>query len=432
MTDVPPTPEPAEEPRPRRPWVRRSLIAFLVVANIAIFGGLAALWLGARQVTASVTTLDAAELDLTEKPAELDDPRTFLLIGSDSRADLPEDFGNFGSFGGQRADVIMLMQVFPGEGRIQLLSLPRDLKVTWNGSTTKINGIFNDGPAEIVAAVRAVADVPIHHYLEVDFAGFAGIVDAIGGIEMTFPHDARDLKSKLQVSAGRQVIDGKTALALARSRSYQELINGQWVYVDASDFGRSRRQQDLLLAMITQIDRPSSIGGFQDLLDALGDFVTIDDALDEDSIIQLAWEMRSISAEDFDSRTLPAQISNEGGVSYVVPVQPDADQVLAAFRNGEPLDEIPSEVRVEVQNGGSSAGAAAAVGTVLEAAGYDVVRAVNSDRSDYQTTLVIARPTRLPAAERIVGTLGYGTVVVGQTPEDADAVVIVGSDARLD
>ena len=184
--------------------------------------------------------------------------------------------------------------------------------------------------------------------------------------------------------------------------------------------------------MITQIDRPSSIGGFQDLLDALGDFVTIDDALDEDSIIQLAWEMRSIGADDFDSRTLPAQISNEGGVSYVVPIQPDADQVLAAFRSGEPLDEIPSEVRVEVQNGGAISGAAAAVGTVLEGAGYDVVRAVNSDRSDYQTTLVIARPTRLPAAERVVETLGYGTVVVGQTPEDADVVVIVGSDARLD
>jgi LCP family protein required for cell wall assembly len=432
MTDLPPSPPPTAEPRPRRPWVRRSLIAFLVVANIGIFGGLAALWLGARQVTASVTTLDAGDLDLTEKPVELDDPRTFLLIGSDSRADLPEDFGNFGSFGGQRADVIMLLQVFPGEGRIQLLSLPRDLKVTWNGSTSKINGIFNEGPAEIVTAVRAFAGVPIHHYLQVDFAGFAGIVDAVGGIEMTFPHAARDLKSKLDVSAGRQVIDGKTALALARSRSYQELVDGQWVYVDATDFGRTRRQQDLLLAMITQIDRPSSIGGFRDLLDALGDFVTIDGALDEDSIIQLAWEMRSISAEDFDTRTLPSQISNEDGVSYVVPVQPDADQVLAAFRAGEPLDEIPSDVRIEVQNGGIVAGAAAQVAAALTGAGYDVVRAINSDRGDYQTTLVIARPTRLPAAERVVESLGYGAVVVGQTPEDVDVVVIVGSDAGLD
>jgi len=142
--------------------------------------------------------------------------------------------------------------------------------------------------------------------------------------------------------------------------------------------------------------------------------------------------MRSISAEDFDSRTLPSRISNEGGVSYVVPTQPEADQVLAAFRTGAPLDEIPSEVRVEVQNGGAAAGAAAAVGTVLGDAGYDIVRAINSDRGDYLTTLVVARPSRLPAAERIVETLGYGTVVVGQTPEDADVVVIVGSDARLD
>jgi len=421
------------ERRERSPWVKRGLIAFLVVANVGIFGALAALWLGAREVTESVPTLDAEDLELTEKPAELDEPRTFLLIGSDSRADLPEDLGNFGSFGGERADVIMLLQVIPEDNRIQLLSLPRDLKVTWNGSPTKINGIFNseDGPAAMVAAVREFAGVPIHHYLQVDFAGFAGIVDAIGGIEMTFPHDARDLKSDFQVSAGRQTLDGRSALALARSRSYQELIDGRWVSVDASDFGRTRRQQDLLLAMITQVDRPSSIGGFQDLLAALGDFVTIDGQLDEDTIIQLAWSMRSIGTDDLDARTLPGVISNEGGVSYVVAEQPEADQVLAAFRDGAPLSEIPALIRVEVQNGNGVAGSASTVGDVLSSAGFDVVGAVNSDREDYERTLVLARPNLLPAAERVVSALGYGSAEVGRTPDGVDVVVIVGRDAPI-
>jgi LCP family protein required for cell wall assembly len=431
MTDSP-TPPTTPEPRPERPWVRRALIGFLVVANLGIFGGLAALWLGAKSVTASVSTFSAAELDLTEKPVQLSEPRTFLLIGSDTREDLPDDFEGFGTAGGSRADVIMLLQVLPQDNEVQLLSLPRDLKVTWNGAAAKINAPLNDGPAAMVSTVRSFADVPIHHYIQVDFAGFAGIVDAIGGIDMTFPFPARDQKSHLSVQAGRQTLDGRTALALARSRSYQEFRNGNWVSVDASDIGRTRRQQDVLMAIVTQIDRPASIGGFQNLLDALGAFVVIDDALDEDTIIQLAWEMRSISTEDLDNRTLPVEISNEGGVSYVIPVQPLADQVLEAFRAGEPLTATRADTRVEVQNGNGVAGSATTVATALEAAGYDVVGTTNSGREDYSTTLVITRPSLMPAAEAIVAVLGYGEASAGQTPEGADVVVIVGRDAPSD
>jgi len=425
----PVAPVPAAPP-PTRRWPKRLLIGFLVVANLGIFGGLGALWLAARHVTGALATLDSSGLGLAQTPANLSDPRTFLLIGSDSRADLPDDWVGYGDYGGQRADVIILVQVLPGKGAVQMLSIPRDTKVTVNGNTNRINAFFNEGPGQIVGAVSEFAQLPIHHYLQVDFAGFAGMVDAVGGIEMTFPYPARDLKSKLEVAAGTQVLDGRTALALARSRKYQELRNGEWVYVDASDIGRTRRQQEVLMALLTQVDRPSSVGGFADLVDTLGQFVTADDALGEDEIIQLAWEMRSLRPENLDALTLPVDGLEEGGVSYVVAHEPDAGQALAAFRAGEPLTAaVEGNGRVEVQNGSGATGAASQVADRLRVGGWEVVGTGNSGREDYGTTLVIARARHLSQAEAVVAFLGYGRVQQGAVPQGADVVVIVGADA---
>lgn len=426
-------PLPPQPPAPRaetRRWPKRLLVIFLVLANLGIFGALGAVWYAARQVTSSVATLPSEGLGLAESPPAAGDPRTFLLIGSDSRENVPADWTGLGASGGQRADVIILVQVLPDRGTLQMLSIPRDLRVTLNGSTNRINAAFNDGAAGIVAAVAEFTGSPIHHYLQVDFVGFAGMVDAVGGIKMTFPYPARDTKSKLSVAAGVQRLDGRTALALARSRHYQEFREGEWVFVDASDLGRTRRQQDLLMALITQIDRPASIGGFNDLVDSLSRFVSADDSLGEDELIQLAWEMRSIRADNFDALTLPVDLYEESGVSYVVPREPEAGAALAAFRNGEPLAAaVEGKGRLEVQNGNGVAGSAGLVAERLEAAGWEVVATTNSEREDYATTLVVARPRFLPQAEEVVAFLGYGEAEVGTVPDGADVVVIVGGDA---
>jgi LCP family protein required for cell wall assembly len=324
----------------------------------------------------------------------------------------------------------MLVKVLPSDGRVQIISLPRDLKVNYKGRTQRINAAFNDGAAGLLEAVKDVTPEPIHHYLQVNFAGFAAIVDAVGGIEMTFPYQARDLKSGLAIGAGTQTLDGQQALQYARARKYQEYRNGSWTYVRADDIGRTGRQQDVLMALLTQIDRPGSIGGFTDLVNALGGFVESDAALDADQIINLGWSMRNVSAADIDAVTLPINYSTENGVSYVVRREPDSTQALAAFRDGIPFEEtVIGAAVVEVQNGNGVAGSASVVADAVRAGGYQVAGVTNSDRNDYQTTLVVARPKALPEAEAIVAMLGYGEVTTGATPDGVDVVVIVGIDA---
>jgi LCP family protein required for cell wall assembly len=409
--------------------MRRAIIAFLVVANLAVFGVLGVVWLAAHKVASSVSTIPSSDLSLADAPASLQEARTFLVIGSDSRAGLT-DLTGFGDVGGQRADVIMLVKADPRSGMVQMLSLPRDLQVTYGGIVTKINATFAGGPGDIIAAVSDITGGPIHHYIQVDFSGFTGIVDAIGGVEMTFPFPARDLKSGFAIDAGTHVLDGKTALAFSRSRHYEEYVDGAWVSVDASDLGRTRRQQDVLMAILTQVNRPSSIDGFTSLLDALGGFVTTDDSLSEDEIIQLAWSMRDVAPADLDAATLPVDGLDQNGVSYVVPREPSAGDTIAAFNAGEPMTPaLGTDARVAVENGNGRLGAASSMTDTLVAGGFDVVSSGNSGRSDYAQTLVVARPNHLALAQQIVDLLGYGRASVGRTPSGTDVVVIVGLDA---
>ena len=100
-----------------------------------------------------------------------------------------------GSSAGQRADVIMLVTL--EYGQVRILSLPRDLKVEVAGhGVQKVNAAYAFGGAPLmVSTVADFTGIEINHYVEMDFFGFASIVDELGGVEINFPYPARDLKS---------------------------------------------------------------------------------------------------------------------------------------------------------------------------------------------------------------------------------------------
>ena len=192
--------------------IRRIILIGLILGVAAVFAAIGLLlWTSSKVDRQPVANLDPA-----------DGQRNILIVGTDSRENLPDDFeGNFGKFSGSRTDVIMLVHFIPGE-RAQILSLPRDLKVTIPGhETNRINAAFVfGGPELLVDTVKLNLDLAVNNYVEIDFAGFAALVDALGGVELTFDNPARDKKSGLDVDAGTQLLLGPQALAYARSRSY--------------------------------------------------------------------------------------------------------------------------------------------------------------------------------------------------------------------
>ena len=365
-------------------------------------------------------------------PAASVAPVTFLVIGSDSRADLPAGLVN-DRVPGQRADVIMLVTL---EGdRLRLLSIPRDLRVEIEGhDSNKVNAAFAFGGSPLmVSTVSNAFDIPINHYLEVDFFGFASIVDELGGVDVSFPYRARDTKSFLDVPAGTEELDGRQALAYARSRNYQELRGGSWVTVDGSDLGRIRRQQTLLFAMLAALRRPAIIFDALDVVRAAGQHLTLDASLDRERILDLADAARRLDTDDVEVHTLPVSAFTSNGVFYLQRSEPEASQVIAAFRGvpaeQPPGDAPPETIAVRVLNGNGGGGQAGTWGEYLEGRGFQLAGVGDAADFGFAQTVVRVRPEDMSLGEQVTAALGFGVVEAGSVREGLDAVVVVGADA---
>ncbi|MDF1596262.1 MAG: LCP family protein [Acidimicrobiia bacterium] len=413
---------------------RRTFVTLLVLANVVVFGAYFYLHNLESTFENAVTVNEDVVRELSASPEQSSDPSTFLVIGSDSRENIPGDFeDHFGSAAGQRADVIMLVQVQPEDDTAQLLSIPRDLKVEIEGyGTQKINAAYAYGGGRLlVSTVRAVTGLPVHHYVEVDFGGFAAIVEEVGGVTINFAHPARDLKSGLDVPAGQQVLDGEMALAYARSRSYQELRDGTWRSANASDIGRMGRQQELVFAILSQIKRPSTITQAEEVVIAIGSHLEVDAALVDRGVLELAWAMRGIRPGGIEAFIYPTSTSNIGGISYEVPVEPAASDLLREFAAGGAVSAAvnPSDVRLEVLNGSGVAGIAGRWAEKLGADGFVIESIGDATSFDHPITQLIVSPGNASIGGLIVESLGFGEVVSGTLTPGVDVRIILGSDA---
>ena len=172
--------------------------------------------------------------------------RTYLLAGSDSRAD--------GAAGdateGERSDTIMLLHK-PSSGPTALVSLPRDTLTDIPGrGANKLNAAYSlGGPELLVEAVEGLTGLTVDHYVEIGMAGVRDVVDAVGGVELCLDYDVDDWRSRLEWEAGCHRVDGETALAFARMR-----------YADPDgDIGRTERQRQIVSSIISEAASPGTL-----------------------------------------------------------------------------------------------------------------------------------------------------------------------------
>jgi LCP family protein required for cell wall assembly len=331
QTPAPPPPV----ARPRLSTAKKVLLGFLILAVVGVFGAVGFIYF----VDSKIERIPDEELPSLEAEISDDGIRNILIVGSDSREGL-DDLDNFGSFGGSRTDVIMLAHIVPGEGA-QLLSLPRDLKMQIPGhDTNRINAAYVfGGPDLLVQTIQNNLGISVNHYVEINFVGFQNVIDALGGITKTFEHAARDSKSGLDVDAGTIVMDGETALQYARSRSYQELIDGSWTSISASDIGRTHRQQEVLLLMFEKATSRSSAFNLPSFASTFAEQIRADSGFSVNVMVELGRAALSLSSSDIQMVTLPVKNSTESGRAYVVPIEPDATTVINAFITGDTLPE---------------------------------------------------------------------------------------------
>ena len=256
------------------------------------------------------------------------DATNYLLVGSDSRAELDPD-GDTGVTG-RRSDTLILLRVTP-EGST-MMSIPRDLWVELadTGEMGRINGAYNAGPANLVRTVQDNLNVPVNHYMEVGFGSFAGLVDAIGGITIDFPNPAFDTASGLAVpAAGPQVLDGTQALAYARSRNYTEVIDGREVTDATADLGRQQRQQEFLRTALAEVGATRNPFTLVRAADAMSSELIVDSGLGFTEALSL---VRRLGGSSPETIVLPTEGARRGSAAVLVLVEPDAQTVLDGFR----------------------------------------------------------------------------------------------------
>jgi LCP family protein required for cell wall assembly len=302
--------------------------------------GSAGVLYSARERTANVERvhdLTEADLSANDGPAE-----NFLLVGSDSRQGVdtgdPENasIGDEAEVSGQRSDTIMVLRR-DKDGGASLLSLPRDLWVPIAGTdhSAKINSAYNEGPQRLVQTVTESLGIPIHHYVEVDFSGFTKLVDEIGGVEICVEHAAQDENTGLRLNPGCQKLDGTQALAYARSRHYEEFIDGEWRSDSvAPDLGRIARQQTFIRTAVAKMLRQvrRNIFSLGDLIGVATDSLRIDESLDP---VDAASALRAAAEEGLVTYTLPVVGAEHDGQS-ALDLDPAAQPILDYFRGVSP------------------------------------------------------------------------------------------------
>ncbi len=273
-------------------------------------------------------------------------PFNLLLVGSDSRAFVSNAtqvnaFGNEANAGGQRSDVTMVARFDPAAKTVTVLSIPRDLWVDIPGDVSgisgmnRINAAFNSGPDLLVQTIEQVLGIPVNHYMSVDFPGFSGMVNALGGITMDFPTAVKDQYTGLDVTTtGCQVVNGTTALQLVRSRHlYYKDSNGYWEYDGLSDFSRIQRQDAFFRAVLAKVNasitNPLAINSF---IGASVGNLTIDDTLSQSDLFHLAEDFRGLPSSHLITETLPTiGYTTGGGASVLKLAQPYAQDMIDSF-----------------------------------------------------------------------------------------------------
>ena len=254
-----------------------------------------------------------------------------------------------------------------------MLSIPRDLWVEIPGfGHDKINNAYalgegnrlpGGGPGLAVKTVEQFLGITINYYAQIDFGAFERFIDIIGGVKIDVPTDTRveligDTRTDCPIGgctlikSGRQVLSGEYALAYARAR-----------HSGNGDFDRSKRQQQIILAIRLQMARDdvratvlnNLLQIYQELASEINTNMSLNDA------VSLGWAVKNIELEDIHQAVLAPQACTSPsciGPDYVIPVSaaksPDGLDILKPVSQNIRLlrDEIFSSgaVRSSVAN----------------------------------------------------------------------------------
>lgn len=362
-----------------------------------------------------------------------------LLLGIDRRE---------GEHGPWRTDTMIVATLDPKTKTAGMLSIPRDLYVpipapgagqnrintaNYYGDTTKYPG---GGPALAKKTVEYNLAIPIHYYVLLDFGGFEKIIDALGGIDVDVPEAIDDPEyptadygvMHLQIPAGMQHMDGDMALKYARSRH------------TTSDFSRSQRQMQVILAARDKALRINALAQMPQLLAQLRDAVETD--MTPEQMLALAPVAAQVRPDNIKVRAIDLNMTYEIKLNTGADVLwPDREKIGAVVQelfstpqssNVVAISPLQAEAaRIIILNGTAKDGLAAMASRYLKSNGLDVVEIGNAERRDYAKTVIVDLDNKTATVKWLAERFNVDEADIrhnASAAPDSDIRIILGSD----
>jgi len=329
-------------------------IRILTGISIAVLAISAVSALAFGTVTASINKIDVFN-GIEKRPEKKSTAMNYLLVGSDTREGLSKAelkalrVGSVATAAGKRSDTMLLVHISKARDKAVMISIPRDTFALIPEHTSKtgklipavyskINSSFNWGGAPLlIQTIEEMTELKIDHYIEINFAGFARIVDSIGGVEICTKKNINDPKSHLVLEAGVHTLNGIESLKYVRTREFDGM----------GDIGRMQRQQAFMSAVLRKATsagvllNPVTMASF---INSALSAVTTDSELKNSDLIALAKQMKSLSTSSVRTLTVPLSDLNyySNGVTSAVLWDPVlAPQLWTRLREDQAVvDEV--------------------------------------------------------------------------------------------
>ena len=368
-----------------------------------------------------------------DRPKKLNKSLNILLLGSDSREGPNARYGAAAGMTGARSDTAILLHLSPNRDKAVGISFPRDSMVKIpscrkekGGTVPARFGMLNSafayaGPTCTWKTLETLTGIHIDHFVQIDFAGFKRVVDALDGVEICLDRPVNDPRAELFLKAGRQTVKGEDALGYVRAR--YSLGNG-------SDLERIERQQKFMASVVEKatsseiLTDPAKTYRF---LKAAAKSVTTDDELDLNAMRKLAEGLRGMSAGQVRFVTVPVeryapdpnrvQWNEKEARKLFDAIRHDNELPAEPAKPAQPQQVLPApeKVKVTVVDAGGDDKLVKRIVKQLKRRGFDVAKKVEKDADSTESRIVYG-----PSAEAQASTLAK-TVPDAMLSQDGNA-----------
>jgi polyisoprenyl-teichoic acid--peptidoglycan teichoic acid transferase len=429
-------------------WIKSHIALSIILAVLAV--------LLLRGVVGAINThnlfsLKQIAVSAISEPIKTDDAgnTNILLIG----------VGGEGHDGENLTDTMIVASVDYDNNMVPMLSIPRDIYVENEvvGWGTRINGIYEHildatedeelAMSEFLKEIEGIIGMEVHYFVKVDFNGFTGIVDALGGVEIEVEEEIYDpyypgpdgsgiIYEPFSIQAGLQELDGETALKYARSR------------YTTSDFDRAHRQQKLISAIK---DKALSVGFLLNPMKIKNTLAALANSYETNLSLSQMLNFASVAADFSGESMVSAVLSDDiwttggflyppereyyGGAFVLVPYRLDFSEIHhfadLFFHNPEVQ---ANQVSIELLNGTEGEGLAGLSNAYLTRYGFNVVNTGNAESKDaFQTRIFPAGESNamLEQTMEALAPLLVDAEILTETPTEYDPLTWGTSEAEI-